>query len=52
LSKSPELRAVVQADGTVQHQRVMHVLDILRQAGLTRVAFGVQRGPAVIDVDP
>jgi len=47
LARHPELRAVVQADGTVQHGRVMHALDILRQAGLARVAFGVQPGPPV-----
>ena len=27
--------------------RVMRALDVLRQAGLTRVAFGVQKGPTV-----
>lgn len=47
LAANPELRAVVQADGVVPHSRVMHVLDVLRQAGLTRVAFGVQQGPTV-----
>jgi biopolymer transport protein ExbD len=47
LSEHAELRAVVQADGTVAHSRVMHALDILRQAGLARVAFGVEQGPAV-----
>jgi biopolymer transport protein ExbD len=47
LEHSPELRAVVQADGAVAHRRVMHALDVLRQAGLTRVAFGVQKGPTV-----
>jgi biopolymer transport protein TolR len=47
LAKSPELRAVVQADGAVAHRRVMRALDVLRQAGLTRVAFGVQKGPTV-----
>jgi biopolymer transport protein ExbD len=47
LARHPELRAVVQADGSVQHSRVMHALDILRQAGLSRVAFGVQQGPPV-----
>lgn len=47
LAKNAELRAVVQADGTVPHQRVMHALDVLRQAGLSRVAFGVQKGPPV-----
>ncbi len=29
------------------HRRVMHALDVLRQAGLSRVAFGVQRGAPV-----
>jgi biopolymer transport protein ExbD len=47
LGKNPELRAVVQADGLVPHQRVMRALDVLRQAGLSRVAFGVQKGPPV-----
>lgn len=47
LGKQPELRAVVQADGTVPHSRVMQALDVLRQAGLTRIAFGVQLGPPV-----
>jgi biopolymer transport protein ExbD len=47
LAKHPELRAVVQADGAVPHRRVMRALDVLRQAGLSRVAFGVQQGPPV-----
>jgi len=47
LLRHPELRAVVQADGNVPHRRVMHALDILRQAGLVRVAFGVHLGPAI-----
>jgi biopolymer transport protein ExbD len=47
LADHPELRAVVQADGVVPHSRVMHALDILRQAGLSHVAFGVEPGPTV-----
>jgi biopolymer transport protein ExbD len=47
LQAHPDLRAVVQADGAVPHARVMHALDVLRQAGLTRVAFGVQPGAPV-----
>ena len=35
-----ELRAVIQADGEVSHRRVVHVLDQLKGAGITRVAFG------------
>lgn len=47
LARDPELRAVIQADGSVPHRRVMRVLDVLRQAGLARIAFGVEPGPAV-----
>lgn len=47
LALHPELRAVVQADGDVPHSRVLRVLDILRQAGLSRVAFGVEQGPPI-----
>ena len=35
------LRGVLQADGNVPHRRVMHALDLLRQAGVARVAFAV-----------
>jgi biopolymer transport protein ExbD len=40
LAGDPELRAVIQADGEVPHWRVIHVLDQLKGAGLTRIAFG------------
>ena len=46
LAKDKELRAVIQADGEVSHRRVIAVLDGLKAAGLTRVAFGtVQSAP-------
>ncbi len=48
LNEDRKLRAVVQADGSVPHRRVMHALDLLRQAGLSRVAFGVQKGAPVL----
>ncbi|AGC45612.1 ExbD/TolR family transport energizing protein [Myxococcus stipitatus DSM 14675] len=48
LVKDPELRAVIQADGAVPHRRVIAVLDALKEAGLTRVAFGTVR-PAPIE---
>ena len=44
LARYEELRAVVQADGNVPHSRVMHALDVLRQAGMSRIAFGVLPG--------
>jgi len=40
LASDPELRAVIQADGAVPHRRIVHILDLLRDAGVTRVAFG------------
>jgi biopolymer transport protein TolR len=40
IAGDPDLRAVIQADGDVPHRRVIHVLDQLRGAGITRVAFG------------
>jgi biopolymer transport protein ExbD len=41
----PDVRAVIRADGTVQHRRVMHVLDLLRLAGLSRIGFAVTPTP-------
>ncbi len=40
-ARNSDLRAVIKADGTVQHQRVIHVLDLLKQAGVSKIAFGV-----------
>lgn len=37
--KNPELRTVLQAAGSASHASVMHVLDELRQSGVTRIAF-------------
>jgi biopolymer transport protein ExbD len=39
-TSNPELRAVIQADGDVPHRRVIRILDELKGAGITRVAFG------------
>ncbi len=40
LADDAELRAVIQADGAVPHRRVIAVLDALKRAGVTRIAFG------------
>lgn len=34
-----DVRAVIQADGDVTHRAMIHVLDLLRQAGIERIAF-------------
>jgi biopolymer transport protein ExbD len=44
LAAQPQLRAVLQADGQVMHERVIHVVDLLSQAGVSQIAFGVQLG--------
>jgi biopolymer transport protein ExbD len=45
-TKNPELRAVIKADSAVPHGRVIHVLDLLKQAGVAKIAFGVTPVPA------
>lgn len=40
-AKTPELRAVIKADSAVPHGRVIHVLDLLKQAQISKIAFGV-----------
>lgn len=36
-----DLRAVIKADTAVTHGRVIHVLDLLKQAHIAKIAFGV-----------
>ncbi len=40
-TRSPEVRAVIQADGAVPHGRVVRVMDLLKQGGIGKIAFGV-----------
>jgi biopolymer transport protein ExbD len=42
----PDLRVVIKADAAVTHGRVIHVLDLLKQAHVSKIAFGVMPGPA------
>ena len=45
-AKHPDLRAVIKADSAVTHGRVIHVLDLLKQAHVTKIAFGVTPAPS------
>ncbi|MFO0662744.1 MAG: biopolymer transporter ExbD [Polyangiaceae bacterium] len=47
LEGNKELRAVIKADNAVPHGRVIHVLDLLKQAQITKIAFGVSRQTGV-----
>ena len=40
LQSNKALRAVIQADGAVPHRRVIKILDTLKRAGVSRIAFG------------
>jgi biopolymer transport protein ExbD len=51
-AKNPELRAVIRADTSVQHGRVIRVLDLLKQGGVSKIAFGVTPIPAEAGAKP
>jgi len=42
-ASTPDLRAVLSASERVSHGKVMHVLDVLREVGLTKIAFGAEK---------
>lgn len=44
-AQHPELRAVIHAEGSAAHARVLDVLDRLRRAGVERVAFAADPLP-------
>jgi biopolymer transport protein ExbD len=46
--KTPDLRAVIKADSAVPHGRVIHVLDLLKQGHVNKVAFGVTPVPPLV----
>jgi len=43
LKSNPELRTVISASASATHGKVMHVLDTVRDAGITRVAFAADK---------
>jgi biopolymer transport protein ExbD len=43
LKENPELRTVISAAESASHGKVMHVLDTVRDAGITRVAFAADK---------
>jgi len=42
--KNADLRAVIRADKKVEHGRVIRVLDLLKRAGIAKIAFAVSPG--------
>jgi biopolymer transport protein ExbD len=43
LKNNPELRTVISASASAKHGNVMHVLDTVRDAGITKVAFAADK---------
>ncbi|HEV8551699.1 MAG TPA: biopolymer transporter ExbD [Polyangiaceae bacterium] len=50
-SRNKELRAVIRADKKVEHGRVIHVLDLLKRAGIAKIAFAVSPARETVPVE-
>ena len=48
LARNKDMRVIIKADGAVLHRRVIHVLDLLKQGGVSRIAFGVTPVPPLV----
>jgi biopolymer transport protein ExbD len=46
-TKNPDIRVVIRADQSVQHGRVIHVLDLLKQANVAKIAFATATAPPI-----
>lgn len=44
LAQDPKLHVVIQADRTVPYEKIVHTIDLLRQAGVQNIAFAVNDG--------
>jgi biopolymer transport protein ExbD len=54
-NRTRDLRAVIRADRKVEHGRVIHVLDLLKRAGIAKIAFAVSplpEGATPVDAEP
>ena len=49
--KNKDLRAVIRADKKVEHGRVIHVLDLLKRAGIAKIAFAVSPTREAVPVE-
>ena len=51
LAKNRDLRAVIRADKKVEHGRVIHVLDLMKKSGISKIAFAVNPLKEGVPVD-
>lgn len=40
-ARTADLRAVIHADSNVSHGKVVRIMDLLKQSGVSKIAFGV-----------
>lgn len=45
-ARNAEVRAILRVDGAVPHARVIRAIDLIKEAGIDRIAFGVASGRA------
>ena len=45
LPRNPELQAVIAADKVVPHGSVVHIIDLVKRAGIRKFAINVEAGP-------
>jgi biopolymer transport protein ExbD len=50
-ARTKDLRAVIRADKKVEHGRVIHVLDLLKRAGIAKIAFAVSPNEEGVPVE-
>lgn len=52
LAKNKDLRTVIQASAQVPHGTVIHVLDELRQAGIQKIGFAIDKTATATGLQP
>src|SRR3954468_19001229 len=45
LPKNPDLQAIIAADKIVPHGSVVHIIDLVKRAGVRKFAINVESGP-------
>jgi biopolymer transport protein ExbD len=48
LQKDPETRAIIGADQALNYGRVMHLIDVVKGQGVTKIALNVQKDAAPV----
>jgi biopolymer transport protein ExbD len=41
-AENPDVRAIIAADGKVEYREVMRLMDLIRRAGISRLAFNIK----------